>query len=203
MTTDPRPNVAPALVPPLDVEATGELLARVRRGDEGALDQLLTRCLPALQRWARGRLPMFARSAMDTSDLVQETVLAVVRHLETFEPRHQGALQAYLRQAVINRIRDVIRYRQRRPNETSVPSELAAEETSPLDRLIGLENVGRYEAALQRLRPQDREAIVGRFELQYDFEELAILLNKPTVNATRVAVTRAMRRLIDELRHAG
>jgi hypothetical protein len=29
------------------------------------------------------------------------------------------------------------------------------------------------------------------------------VLNKPTVNATRVAVTRAMRRLVDEMRHAG
>ncbi len=191
------------LPPPLPLEATSELLERVRNGDSEALNRLLERCIPALQQWARGRLPHFARSAIETSDLIQETVVAVVRRLDAFEPRHQGALQAYLRQAIMNRIRDVIRHHQRQPHRTAVPDDLAAEDTSALDRLIGVENVARYEAALRRLPARDREALVGRFELQYDFEELAVLLNTPTVNAARVAVTRAVRRLIDEMRHAG
>ena len=36
-----------------------------------------------------------------------------LRNLKTFEYRHEGALQAYLRQAVMNRIRDEIRRNQR------------------------------------------------------------------------------------------
>ena len=46
------------------------------------------------------------------------------------------------------------------------------------------------------------KAIVGRIELQYSYEELATVLNKPTANAARVAVARALKRLVDEMRQA-
>ena len=69
--------------------------------------------------------------------------------------------------------------------------------------MIGAERRRQYDEALLRLRPADREAIVGRIELQYGYAELAVLLDKPTANAARVAVTRAMARLVDEMRHAG
>ena len=187
---------------PLAPEATIELLALARHGDKGALDRLLERCIPALRRWARGRLPQSARGMMETADLVQDTVLAAMRRLDAFEARHQGALQAYLRQAVMNRIRDIMRQRQRRPDQVALPEQLVDEQASPLDRLIGSENVARYEAAVQRLAPADREAIVGRIELEYSYAELAVVLNKPTADAARVAVTRAMKRLADEMRHA-
>ena len=73
---------------------------------------------------------------------------------------------------------------------------------SPLDRAIGSENVARYDAAVRRLSPADREAIVGRIELEYSYAELAVVLNKPTADAARVAVTRAMKRLADGMRLA-
>ena len=46
---------------------------------------------------------------MDAQDLVQETALQVFRRIEAFDVRRPGALQAYLRQAVLNRIRNELR----------------------------------------------------------------------------------------------
>jgi RNA polymerase sigma-70 factor (ECF subfamily) len=87
-----------------------------------------------------------------------------------------------------------------------VPAELTdsyeSESASPLDIAIGRQGVERYEAALKRLRPADREAIVGRLELQYDYQELAVILGKPNANAARVAVTRALARLMEQLNAA-
>lgn len=183
-----------------DAEATAELLVRVRAGDDEALNRLLQRCLPPLRRWAHGRLPAFARDMQDTSDLVQDTVVATLKRLDHFEARHEGALQAYLRQALANRITDVIRYRRRRPESTDLPETLVDEGASPLDQAIGVENRLLYDAALQRLRDEDREAIIGRLELHQNYEELAALLQKPSANAARVAVTRALHRLADEMR---
>jgi len=61
------------------------------------------------------------------------------------------------------------------------------------------QGVERYDAALQQLSATDREAIIGRLELQYDYQELAVMLGKPTANAARVAVTRALARLVEML----
>jgi RNA polymerase sigma-70 factor, ECF subfamily len=186
---------------PLTSEATIELLERVRRGDEDALDSLLQRCIPALRRWAHGRLPAGARGMQDTADLVQDTVVAALKKLDAFDARHQGALQAYLRQAVMNRIRDLIRHRKRRPDQVELPEDLIDERTSPLEEAIGSENIARYERALERLTATDREAIIGRLEFQYSYEELAIALDKPSASAARMAVTRAMKRLAGEMVH--
>jgi RNA polymerase sigma-70 factor (ECF subfamily) len=186
---------------PADVESTVELLNRARAGDAAALEALFSRCLPPLRRWARGRLPLGARGALDTQDLVQDTVLNALQRLDRFESRHEGALQAYLRQAVLNRIRDEARKLTRRPARAELDDQQPSHGASPLDIAVGREGVERYEAALQRLRPIDREAIVGRLELQYDYQELAEFLNKPNANAARVAVTRALTRLLEQMDH--
>lgn len=198
------PNVDPALsataaTAVLDPESTATLLSRVRAGDDEAMNRLLARCLPALQRWAHGRLPPFAREVNETADLVQDAVISTLRQIGHFEARREGALQAYLRTAVARRIIDLIRQRRRRPHGTDLQDNLADDGTSPLDRAIGAENTSRYEAALQRLSDTDREAIVCRLEMQYSYDELAVALDKPTPNAARVAVMRALHRLAQEL----
>ena len=197
MTTRTNP---PLGVEPLPAGETVELLSKVKHGDREALDALLARCLPALRRWAHGRVPADARGMLDTADLVQDAVMKAMRRLDVFESRHQGALQAYLRVAVVNHIRDLADQHRRRPQRTEMPEHLVSDDTSPLEQAIGAERMARYEAALARLDPADREAIVARLELQYDYDDLAVLLNKLTPDAARMAVTRAMKRLADEIR---
>ena len=182
-------------------EATLDLLERAKAGDRHALDLLIARYLPRLQRWAHGRLPVWARDLAETQDLVQETVFRAFTHVERFEIRGEGALQAYLRQALINRIREEIRRAGRRPQAAALESQTADAGPSPLEEAIGQEAVERYESALSRLRPEDRQAIIGRIELGLTNEELADALGKPTPNAARMAVERALLRLAKEMRH--
>lgn len=196
----PTTRYQPSRVP-LDPEATVDLLELVRQGDRDALNRLLERCIPALRRWAHGRVPVAARGMVETADLVQDTVFAAIKRLDGFDPRHQGALQAYLRQAIVNRARDLARFYRRRPIQVEVPDSLPDDRLSPLEQAIGAQNVERYERAVQRLSPEDREAIVSRLELQYSYDELAVVLNKPSVPAARMAVTRAMKRLVAEMVH--
>jgi RNA polymerase sigma factor (sigma-70 family) len=186
----------------LDGESSIELIERVRQGDENALETLLRRHLPRLSRWARGRLPRYVRDGADTDDLVQETVVSTLRRIETLEYPREGALQAYLRQALMNRIRDVIRRSTRVPPPVPLDAATLSDDRSPLDEVIGLEAVERYEAALQQLTPIDREAIIGRIELGYDYDELARALDKPSAGAARVAVGRALSRLAAKMQEA-
>src|SRR6187397_619210 len=87
----------------VELESTFHLIERARAGDREALERLFARHLKPLQRWARGRLPKWARDLADTDDLVQDTLAQTFKKIGDFEPRHVGALQAYLRQAVLNR----------------------------------------------------------------------------------------------------
>jgi RNA polymerase sigma factor (sigma-70 family) len=184
---------------PLDLESTFALLERARAGDKGALERLFARHLRPLQQWAAGRLPNWARDLADTDDLVQDTLLRTFKRIEIFEPRRVGALQAYLRNAVLNRLRDELRRKERAPESTSLDSLEIEAAGSPLEAAIGREKVEEYEEALARLKPVEREAIIGRVELGYSYEELALMLEKPTAEAARKTAQRALVRLAEEI----
>jgi RNA polymerase sigma factor (sigma-70 family) len=184
----------------MDSQSSVELLERVRNGDSDALEILLRRYLPALRRWASGRLPQWARDLAETEDLVQETVFKSLKRLPGFEYRQEGALQSYLRRAVLNRIRDECRRARRAPAFNDLDENARYEGLSPLDAAIGVEGVERYEAALERLREQDREAIVARIEMGYSYGEIAVMLGKSNAEAARQAVSRALVRLAEEMR---
>ena len=178
-------------------ETTSRLLERARDGDRHAIDELFARSLPILRRWASGRLPANARDLVDTHDLVQETLLRTFKKLDTFEARGEGALQAYLRQALLNRIRDEIRRTRRRGDHDEIDSAVPDLGPSPLESVIGASALDRYERALAQLKPADREAIILRLELGFSYEEVAAALNKPTVGAARKMLERAVVRLAE------
>ena len=183
----------------LSDEPTIELVIRAQAGDRLAVEALLERCLPPLKRWAHGRLPAVARGSLDTGDLCQEAALHTLRRLDTFEPRHVGAMQAYLRQSVINRIRDEVRRITRQPPPVELPEDLPSDRTSPLETAIQGEAYERYRDALTHLAPRDREMIVARIEVQWSLSEIAHRFGLRTVDAARMAVSRAVRRLTRDL----
>ncbi len=200
MKKSPEPGSAGSEFDPAgEAESTFQLIARFRSGDRQALERLFARHLPRLQRWAKGRLPRWARDLADTQDLVQETLLQTFNRMDVFEPEREGALQAYLRQAVMNRIRDEIRRVARRPAHMELEGTEVGKARSPLEEAVGMAEIERYEDALGRLRPEEREAIILRVELGYTYEELARLLGKPTSGAAHKATKRALVRLAEEM----
>jgi len=195
----------PAEGPPGDVTpapqtTTGDLLARCRAGDRAAFNELYGRYLPRLTRLARGRLPRGTRDARDTDDLVQDTLVRTLGHLATFEPHRPGAFAAYLRRALVNRVRDEVRRASRRPTaDEHGLDDLPDPAPSPLEEAIGREELARYELALARLSEQERELIVARLELNCSYQELAASAGRPSADAARMAVIRAVARLAREM----
>jgi RNA polymerase sigma-70 factor (ECF subfamily) len=202
MVDDRQPVDGTSVTAPTEttLDTTWQLLARARAGDPQALDRLFARHLPPLQRWARGRLPKWARQVTETDDLVQDALTQTLRRLDHVEANGVGALGGYLRQAVLNRIRDELRRSSRTPPSVDLGAVDLAGGQSPLEQAIGREGVERYERALQQLNAGDREAIVGRLELGYSYEELAGALGKPSAEAARKAAQRALLKLAEELR---
>jgi RNA polymerase sigma factor (sigma-70 family) len=188
--------------PPFSPQETVELVQRAKEGDEHALEQLIARVLPRIQRWAHGRLPRGARSMLDTVDIVQDVLVSSVRHLDNFEQRGPGAFVAYLRRGLVNRLEDERRKLACRPVQAEMPVDVVAHEPSPLAQALSEERRARYEAALAALDDADQAAIIGRFEWGYSYADLAVALGKPTDGAARAAVLRAVQRLLTVVRES-
>jgi RNA polymerase sigma factor (sigma-70 family) len=198
---DSREQLPPGDPPaPLEGLLTGELVQRAQQGDAAALALIAERYLPRLERWASGRLPSYARALFDTADLVQETMLRTLAGIERIDAR-PGAFQSYVRQAVLNRIRDQIRWASRRGGPQELPEELVDGSQSPLEDAIGGDLLARYEQAMAAIREEDRLLLHLRIELDFEYGEIAAMTGHPSPDAARMAFQRALGRLAEVMGH--
>ncbi len=195
-----RPLADPDGVPATE-ELTSELVQRARSGDQAATDDLFARYETRLRRWAHGRLPASARGALDTQDLVQVTLVKLFQRLHAFEPNHPGAFRGYVWTTLWNSIRDIARSSRRRGPTDPLGSDVPGSAPSPLEEAMGSEVFALYESAMDRLRPEEREAIIARVELGLSHAEVAEALGRPSGAAARMAVSRALMRLAEEMGH--
>jgi RNA polymerase sigma-70 factor (ECF subfamily) len=184
----------------LENNSSTDLIARAQQGDRSALSRLFGRHVPILKRWAHGRLPRWARAFGDTADLVQDAVLNTLKRLDQFEAKGERALQGYLRLAVQNKILDVVRRSEIKTRAGEVTGEEPDNaQPSPLALAITAQEQERYRDALGRLKKDDQTLIVGRLELGYSYEQLALVMGKATPDAARVALRRSLARLVEEM----
>src|SRR5262245_35742224 len=184
-----------------DPESSIALLLRAKQGERDAIEQLWARYLPRIRRWAHGRLPPSARGVLDTDDLAQDILVRAIQRLDTFQPRHEGAFQGYLRQMLKNRVLDEVRRAARHPAGSPLTDEHRTPDPSPLEIAIGREALERYETALSKLSPLDQQLIFARVELDFSAAEVAAAFDKPSVAAAQMAVSRALMRLAGVMAH--
>ena len=182
-----------------DNESTYELLSQAREGDQRALEILFARYTPALRRWAHGRLPSWARDIADTDDMVQDALIRTFNRLDAFEYQGEGGLHAYLRKALLNRIREELRKASQRPGSSELDEQTPDSGPTPFEEAIGRRTQEQYQRALERLRPEEREALIGRLEWGLSYRELADAIGKPSSEAARKTAQRALVRLISEM----
>lgn len=184
-STTPTPSAAA-------LESTAVLLSRVREGDDAAREKLFERVLPALTRWAHRRLPARARDLAETDDLVQVTIARALDRLGSFESRGEGAFLAYLRQILLNLVRDEIRRTRVRPAHAELDTHFADPGPSVLERTVASETMERYERGLAALTEEQRHAVLLRVEFGYSHRQIAEALGKSSTDAARMTVARAL-----------
>jgi RNA polymerase sigma-70 factor (ECF subfamily) len=172
-----------------------EMIARCRRGEPEAWDQLFDRHYAAAGRFVFQLGPDLARE--DVEEILQETFLSVVRSLGTFNGRSQ--LQTWIFRIAANKARDH-RERQRaiKRGGGQVPVSLEAEDPetgltvdppSPLPgpeaRVLAEERWGLLRSALDQLGEPCRDIIELRYFGDLSYEELgkALRLNVKTVSS--------------------
>lgn len=177
---------------------TNTLVERAVAGSPEAIEALCARYRPRLVGWARGRLPVAARGLVDTDDIVQETLVNSLRHLDGLDHREHGFLH-YVRTALRNRILNAVRDAKRRPGRGELDDNLISPAPSPIDEVIGREAEERFNDALERLDPVDREMIIARIELHMPWADIAIHFGKPSPSAARQATNRAIEKLARDM----
>lgn len=136
----------------------------------------------------------------NTDDLVQDTLLRVLKHLNDFEPQHEGAFLAYLRKTLLNLVHDKIRQVDRRPPPGPLLEDLPDKGRNPLDITIENETLEAYEVALEKLTDKQQEAFILRMELGFRYAEIAEAMNLRSPDAARRHVARALLRLAECMR---
>jgi RNA polymerase sigma-70 factor (ECF subfamily) len=178
--------------------STAELLIGVRKGDRAAREALADRYGRILRRLAHGRLPASARDRYETEELAQDTVLRGIAKAEQFEHRGAGAFLGYLRQILLNLIRDEVRRAARRPDRVEIEDRLPDPAPTPLGKLISRDVMRRYETALATLPDDQQEVVQLRLE-GYSFNDVAHLTGKPSADAARMQYKRGMQRIAEHM----
>jgi RNA polymerase sigma-70 factor (ECF subfamily) len=151
-----------------------ELVAAAQGGDRRALDTLL--------RTHHDRLYAVCRrltgNDADAADATQETLLAVVRGLPRFDGRSRFTTWSY--RIAVNASLDELRRRRRRP-EPGLDEVLFAPPPGGAQDSSADASVERLDvdAALTRLAPDFRAAVVLRDLCGLDYAEIATILEIP------------------------
>jgi RNA polymerase sigma-70 factor (ECF subfamily) len=154
------------------------LVARARRGDAAAFDQL----------YHRHRHQVYTLSLNlcgdpeEARDLLQETFLRVWRGLPRF--RERSKFTTWIYRIAVNLARDAARRRRR-----AAPAPAAAPDPD-------LATVGRVRATLTQLRTPHRVVLVLRYSLSLSYEEIADLLGW-SLSRVKVTLHRARRAFKD------
>src|SRR5688572_23349107 len=135
--------------------------------------------MDALLRRHADRLNAVCRRVMgndaDAADALQEALIAVVRGLDRFDGRAAFSTWAY--RVATNACLDELRRRKRRPEPSE--DEVLDTHASGVDALDVIADRRDIDAALARLAPDFRAAVVLRDLVGLDYAEIGEILGAP------------------------
>lgn len=190
-------------------DTTEQLIARARRHDEQALNELLDRHTQRLLDSIRAELGGRVRQRLESQDVMQQVYLDALRDIDRFEDRGKDSFYHWLRRIAVNRICDVDRKAfktaKRRGELRAADLGRDASMMGLLDAMGGTvtrpsmaagldERVGLLKGALEKLSDDQREVIELRYLTQLNVAETAARMDR-TQRAVRSLSVRALIRL--------
>jgi RNA polymerase sigma-70 factor (ECF subfamily) len=178
-------------------------------GAEHEQREALERCRDYLGVLARFQLSPRLQSKLDSSDLVQQTLLKAHENIHQFRGNHTGELMAWLRQILANELgvairrfateaRDLNREHslQARVDESSTRLEawLAGDQTSPSGCAMREEQLLLLANALAHLPTEQRRAVELHHFHEYPVAEVAKMMSR-SEEATVGLLYRGLKRL--------
>lgn len=178
----------------MDLAADSALMQAAGRGDRGAFAALVERYQTSVLRFAHGLLGPAARAVAE--DLAQETFLAAWEAAPQF--RGDAQVSTWLLRIAANVCLDHCRRSRRRRaaslEQEPMPDARAAEQDRPDGQALADERAAEVRAAIARLPPSQRAALVLRHFEGLSYVEIADVL-ETSVSAVEALLFRARRSL--------
>jgi RNA polymerase sigma-70 factor (ECF subfamily) len=172
-----------------------ELVRLARAGDASAFDQLVVRHQAAVFRATLAAL----RAREDAEEAAQDALVRAWKNLDGF--RGQSSFRTWLLSIAWNRAmsrrRSLTAWFARRAPLADADG-VAAGAVGPLDALGQRELAGQVAAAIDRLSPKLRDALLLAQSGEYGYDEVAAMLNVP-VGTVKWRVSDARRRVRERL----
>ncbi|MBI4606901.1 MAG: sigma-70 family RNA polymerase sigma factor [Planctomycetes bacterium] len=195
-----------------DFGTTLRLVDAAQKGDSRALEDLFTRYLPRVRQIVALRLGRKLRQLLEVEDVVQETLLVVLRGLHRFEARDEGSFRNWLARCVECEIATQARKHGAKKRGAGKAlrfgdrdatllhsSMIAAPGASPSQLARARELSERIEAALLDMPEHSRELIVLRNLCGMSYAEVAAALGFARESSARVAYFRALKKLKEKV----
>jgi RNA polymerase sigma-70 factor (ECF subfamily) len=177
--------------------AEARLVAQALAGSQSAFEQIL-------RRYQRPVLSLLVRLVGDAAlaeDLAQETFVKAFRNLSAFDSKRR--LSSWLFRIAHNTGIDALRKFKPQVVELDAGEPNTEPAAPPAADPVERRALGRaLQAALSRLRPDQRTAVVLRYESDLSFEEIGQVLGIPEATA-RSHVHRARKELARFMTGAG
>lgn len=184
------------------MEQQQQLVKRCLAGEDSAWEELLK----AHNRKVYNLCYRFTGRSSEAEDLTQEVFIKIFQTLRTYDDA-QGAFSTWLNRVARNHLVDHYRrtHKDRLTSsleeEPSVLQETPSREEHPMARLESEERRELLQAALDRLSPDMREAVILRDFQDLDYDEIAQVLGVPQgtvksrINRGRLELARVLKRM--------
>lgn len=186
-----------------------ELVLRAQQGDTDALNRLFERYYDRVRRIVRLRLGSRLRERVESGDILQDTFIAAVRSLDSFEMREEASLIQWLSRLAERQIIAAADYHGAKKRDSRKEAPIAGADESgatatvrfeftdgksaqPLDLLANSEERARVEARLAELPEDYRELILLRNYAGASWEAIAEETGRPSAAAARMMHARAL-----------
>ncbi|MBN1908917.1 MAG: sigma-70 family RNA polymerase sigma factor [Pirellulales bacterium] len=193
------------------------LIEQARRGDEACREELFARCRNYLGYVARAQVESWLRVKVDASDVVQQTMMEAHRDFERFSGGSEKEWLGWLRKILAHNVADYVRHyrgtakRQarrevplRQPGDTVAfrgAPEPAADDATPSQELMRLDEELRVATALAELPPDYQEVIMLRNLQRLSFNDVAERMDRsrPAVQMLWMRAIRKLQEVIEEV----
>ena len=186
-------------------EDTFVLLAKHQAGDPGALNALLERHYPNVERIVRVRLRSAGDARADCLDLVQQTMILALQNLDQFEQREDARLIDWLARIAEREVlahhrrqraarRDVRREAPKLESAGSTAPQHAAVsgDSTPSERAVRDEDRAVLDECIAALPEDMREVLLLRDFAGASWSHIAEQLGRPSSDAARKQHERAL-----------